>query len=133
MDVVNKVQKTLTHKSLYLPYRVSYKDIFNDPQARAAAEAQGFLQHTLPADNIPALLTLDAIACARRVKAPTLIVIGEKDHVVQNASTRKVYDALAGEKEFYTVPDSGHSFFMDGHGEEAFEHIAPWLDAHLKN
>ncbi len=133
VDRLNRIQKALTHKSLYVPYRVSYEHIFSDPQARAAAEAKGFLQKSLPADNIPLLLQQDAIACAQKIRVPALIVQGEKDAVVQHTSVRAVYDALAGEKELYVVEGSGHSFATDWKGAEAFEHIAAWMDRHMKS
>lgn len=132
VDRLNSLQKAITHKSLYVPYRVSYEHIFSDHAARAAAEAKGFLQKTLPADNIPLLLKQDAIACAQKIRVPALIVQGEKDAVVQHTSVRAVYDVLAGEKELYVVEGSGHSFATDWKGAEAFEHIAAWMDAHMK-
>lgn len=132
MDRVNYVQKTVTHKSLYVPYRVTYEHIFSDPVARQAAAAKGFLQKSIPVDNVPFLLKQDAIACAKKVHVPALIVQGEKDKVVQHSSVRTVYEALAGEKELYQVMGSGHSFATDCKCDEAFDHIAAWLDAHLR-
>jgi len=129
IGAVNRLQKAITRKSMYVPYRVTYADIFNDEECCKSAEAKGFLQRTLPADNIPLLLQQDAFACARNVRVPTLIVQGELDRVVQPASTRAVYDALTCEKEWYEVKGSGHSFATDSKGAEAFERIAAWLDA----
>jgi pimeloyl-ACP methyl ester carboxylesterase len=133
IDRLNRLQKIVTKKPIYVPYRVSYEHIFADPESRKAAAAKGFLQKTLPADNISHLLAQDAIACAKQVRVPALIVQGEKDAVVQPASVRAVYDTLAGEKELYVVIGSGHSFATDWKGAEAFDHIAAWLDAHLKS
>ena len=133
IDAVNRAQKAITRKSMYLPYRVTYADIFNDAECRRAAEAKGFLQRTLPADNIPLLLQQDAFACARNVRVPTLIVQGELDRVVKPASTRAVYDTLTCEKEWHEVKGSGHSFATDGKGAEAFERIAVWMNKHLQD
>ena len=132
VDRLNVLQKAITHKTFYVPYRVSYEHIFSDHAARAAAEAKGFLQKTLPADNIPLLLKQDAISCAQKIRVPALIVQGEKDAVVQHASVRAVYDVLAGEKELYVVEGSGHSFATDWKGAYAFEHIAGWMDKHMR-
>ena len=129
IGTVNRVQKAATRKSMYLPYRVTYGDIFSDEECRKSAEAKGFLQRTLPADNIPLLLRQDTFACALNVRVPTMIVQGELDRVVQPASTRAVYDTLTCEKEWYEVKGSGHSFATDCKGAEAFERIAAWLDA----
>jgi dipeptidyl aminopeptidase/acylaminoacyl peptidase len=132
VDAVNRLQKAITRKPIYLPYRVTYADIFNDASCRRAAEAKGFLQRTLPADNIPLLLQQDAYGCARNVRVPTLIVQGELDRVVKPASTRAVYDTLTCAKEWYEVKGSGHSFATDGKGAEAFERIAAWLGKQFK-
>jgi uncharacterized protein len=128
---LNRMQKTITHRSLYLPYRVTYKDIFHDPTARATAEAAGFLQTRLPADNVQHLLSQNAIECARHIRVPALIVQGEFDQVVRHASTQAVYDAIPGEKEFYEVKNSGHSFATDSAGAGAFEHIAGWVERNV--
>jgi dipeptidyl aminopeptidase/acylaminoacyl peptidase len=133
VDWLNRLQKNVTRKSMYVPYRVSYEHIFADPESRQVAEQKGFLQKTLPADDIPGLLTQDAIVCAKQVRVPALIVQGEKDAVVQHTSVRAVYDAIAGEKELYVIEGSGHSFATDWKGAEAFEHIAAWLDRNLKS
>ena len=124
----NEWQKRFTHKSLYLPYRVGYKDIFADDAARITAERAGFLQRWICADSIPNLLTQDALACAANVRVPALIVQGELDKVVQPASTRKVFDTIPGDKEYYVVPGSGHSFATDAGGAQAFQHIAAWME-----
>jgi pimeloyl-ACP methyl ester carboxylesterase len=133
IDVLNRFQKQFTHKPLYVPYRVSYKDIFNDAECRQRAEKAGFLQSTVCADFIPVALTQDATACAQNVGVPTMIVQGEKDAVVLHSSTRGVYQAVASsDKEWYEVKGSGHSVWTDSQGSVAFEHIAAWLDKHLK-
>lgn len=132
IDAINQLQKALTRKSLYIPYRVTYKDIFYDETARAAAEAKGFLQRTIPVDNVLLLLKQDALTCAGNVHVPALIVQSEFDRVVKASSTRKVYDAIPAEKEWYEVESSGHSFATDCQSAVAFEKIAAWLDAHLK-
>jgi dipeptidyl aminopeptidase/acylaminoacyl peptidase len=128
VSALNQLQKAITRQPLYVPYRVTYADIFADDRCRRAAEAKGFLQRTLPADNIPRLLQQDAYVCARSVRVPTLIVQGELDRVVKPASTRRVYDTLTCEKEWLELKGSGHSFATDGKGAEAFERIAAWLN-----
>lgn len=132
VDVVNRSQKIFSHKSLYVPYRVTYKDIFSDEESQKQAQAKGFLQRSIPADNIPLLLHQDAILAAKKVHVPTLIVQGEHDRVVKHTSVHSVFDALAGEKELYEVKGSGHSVWADCKHSEAFEYIAAWMDRHLK-
>lgn len=132
VDAFNRFQKSFTRRPLYLPYRVGYQDIFADDAARLAAARAGFLQRWICADSIPTLLTQDALACAANVRVPALILHSEFDKVVQAASTRKVFDALPGEKEWYEVKGAGHSFATDVGGEVAFAHIAAWLDRQFK-
>lgn len=131
-DILNRMQKAVTGKSMYIRYPISYKDIFVDPEARKAAEAQGFLQRTFPLDNVPPLLKQDAGACARELRVPALIVRGELDAAVKGTSTRRVYEAIPGEKEWYEIKGSGHSFPTDCKGKEAFEKIAAWLDHYIE-
>jgi dipeptidyl aminopeptidase/acylaminoacyl peptidase len=132
-DAVNRFQKQFTHKPLYLPYRVTYKHIFSDAECRRRAEAAGFLQKTVCADFIPVALLQDAIACARNVKIPAMIIQGELDAVVSHHSTRAVYDALASTvKEWHEVKGSGHSIWTDCQGEVTFEYVAAWIEKQLK-
>jgi len=133
IDRFNTWQKNFTHRSFYVPYRVSYKDIFADVECRREAERKGFLQGALPADNIPLLMQQDAITCAGNVRVPALIVQGELDKVVKHTSVRAVFDALPGEKELYEVKGSGHSVWTDCKGNEAYEHIAVWMDKYLRS
>jgi pimeloyl-ACP methyl ester carboxylesterase len=128
VDAVNRAQKRMTHKSLYLPYRVTYADLFEDPECQRSAQAKGFLQRTLPADNIPLLLQQDVFAYIDDVRVPTMIAQGERDRVVSRSSTRAVFEALTCTKVWYEVKGSGHSFAGDRTGAEAFDHIANWID-----
>ncbi len=122
--------KSLTGRSLYLPYRVGVNDIFHHESARQAAQQQDFLQKTAPHETAGKLVKeLDTLSCALKVTIPTLVMRGEHDRVVK--SSRLVYESLAGPKEFATVHDSGHSIMMDAHGAEAFEVVADWLARHL--
>jgi pimeloyl-ACP methyl ester carboxylesterase len=133
IDTLNRFQKQFTHKPLYVPYRVSYKDIFSDDACRQRAEAAGFLQKTVCADFIPVALTQNATLCAQNVGVPTMILQGEKDAVVLHSSTHSVYEAIAcSDKEWYEVKGSGHSVWTDCQGSVVFEHVAAWLDKHLK-
>jgi pimeloyl-ACP methyl ester carboxylesterase len=133
VDKLNRWQKHFTHKPMYVPYRVSYQDLFSDAECRKRAEATNFLQKSICADFIPIALTQDANACAKKIRVPALIVQGEKDALVLHSSTRGVFEAIAGsDKEWYEVKGSGHSVWTDCQGDTAFEHVAAWLDAHLK-
>jgi pimeloyl-ACP methyl ester carboxylesterase len=132
IDAVNSAQKAVTRKSLYVPYRVTYKDIFADPQARERAAAKKFLQTSTPADNLRLLMKQDTEKCARQLRVPVLVARAELDRVVKRESARRVYDAIPSEKDWYEIPGSGHSFATDGANEVAFEYIGAWLDQKTK-
>lgn len=131
-SAVNRIQKAVTHKSLYVPYRVTYKDIFADPGLAAQAEKLGFLQRSVPVDNLPNVLAQDALSCAAKLRVPTLVVAGGEDGVVKRSCTYAVFKALAGEKEWYVIEGSGHSFPTDCQKEVAFAKISDWIDKHLQ-
>lgn len=132
VDAVNRFQKQFTRRPLYVPYRVTYKDIFANEECRARAQAAGFLQTSVCADFIPAAMTQDATLCAQNVGVPTLIVQGELDAVVTHSSTRATHDAIAcADKEWYEVKGSGHSVWTDCQGDVVFDHVAAWIEEHF--
>ena len=133
IDAINALQKAITHKSVYVPYRVTYTDIFENAEARDRAAAKNFLQTSTPADNLRLFMKQDTQACAQQLHVPVLIARAELDRVVKLESARRVYDAIASEREWSEIPGSGHSFATDCASETAFEHIAAWMDKHLTN
>ncbi len=129
---VGSIYKSVTGRSLYLPYRVGTDDLFHHESARRAARANDFLQHASPHENTSSLVSeMEAVTCAPSVVVPTLVMRGEHDRVV--STSRMIYEKLGGPKDFEVVRDSGHSIMMDGHGNEAFQCIANWLGTHLGN
>lgn len=60
-----------------------------------------------------ALAGIDPIAAARRVTAPATVVQGTEDALVPPGLAREVWDALAGEKELWSVPRCGHCHHLD--------------------
>lgn len=132
IDSLNRFQKQFTRTPLYVPYRVTYKDIFANEECRARAQAAGFLQKSVCADFIPIALAQDATLCAQNVGVPTLVVQGELDAVVTRASTRAMFDAIAcNDKEWFEVKGSGHSVWTDCQGEVVFNHVATWIEKHF--
>lgn len=133
IDVLNRFQKRFTQRPLYVPYRVTYKDIFANEECRERARSAGFLQTSVCTDFIPVAMTQDATLCAQNVHVPTLVVQGELDAVVTHASTRATFDAIAcKDKEWYEVKGSGHSVWTDCQGEAVFNHVAAWIEKHFK-
>lgn len=123
---VNRVWMRLGFPSLRVPYRVDEEDTVEDPVLRREAASLDFLQDTVPLTNVPTLLAVDALAWARDVHVPALFLASDTDRVVKTASTRAVYDAYAGPKEWRSIP-GGHSVYFDAHRADAITATAAWL------
>ena len=59
------------------------------------------------------LTRVDPLAAARRVTCPAVVVHGENDGLVPIRFSPPLYEALAGEKSFWRVPDCGHCHHPD--------------------
>lgn len=74
---------------------------------------------------------VNAYDAARHVKAPVLIVHGEKDELVPFHQIRQLEDALPGHKELVLLPQADHQF---GRPED-FRHmtirLAQWMQTHF--
>lgn len=115
---------------IVIPYKNRYRDLFHDSEAIQRAERVGFLGKTINLGNFEALLAMDSGLHARKVKQPVLVILAEFDKAVKNASSRVVYDALAGPKEVVSLP-CGHSLFGDCEAEAAVAHVDRWMRQHL--
>ncbi len=73
-----------------------------------------------------------AIDVATRIKAPTLLIVGEQDYDVLDLN-RKVYDILKCEKKLEVIPGATHLFEEPGTLYKAATLAANWFNAHLKN
>ena len=51
---------------------------------------------------------VDAVRAASRIRAPMLVLAGEKDVRMNPAVVRTVYEAAGGAKEFWIIPGEGH-------------------------
>ena len=69
---------------------------------------------------------LDGIANARRVKAPAIFILAEKDDFVLPKYQRMVTDAYAGEKRFVILP-GGHWDSVTDDAEEKLRQDIRWL------
>lgn len=124
----------LVHKrGLRVPYKVDYRRLYEDPGAVQRAKRDRFLQRTIPVKNYHSIVhELDGELFASHVKAPTLVVLASHDRVVQNASSRAVYEALAGPKEMAVLNGSGHSMPGDRRSPELVERCLVFLRDHLR-
>jgi pimeloyl-ACP methyl ester carboxylesterase len=51
---------------------------------------------------------VDSIRAAGKIRAPMLVLAGEKDERMEPAMVRTIYDAGGGPKEFWIIPGEGH-------------------------
>ncbi len=107
----------ISGKDFYIKYRVDYQAIYNDPEIARKAEEIGFLGDRLWIGSYKPLMELDVISQAKRVKKPCLIIVPEKDRVVNPLQGREIYEALQGEKEIYFAKGYGHSVMLEDKGD----------------
>ncbi len=71
-----------------------------------------------------------AHAVLPRVQAPTLLIVGENDHLVLDLN-RDAYTRLSGVKELVSVPGATHLFEEPGALEEVARLASEWFRRHL--
>lgn len=65
-----------------------------------------------------------------RVKAPTLLIVGEKDIPVEEIN-RQAFDRLSAEKEMVIIPDATHLFAEPGALDEVGKLAGQWFGRYL--
>jgi pimeloyl-ACP methyl ester carboxylesterase len=70
---------------------------------------------------------VSAVAAAAHVTAPTLLIHGAKDTETPPAHSDRIYRALAGPKQLFMVPDTGHKHVLT---PDAWQQIDAFIDAH---
>lgn len=122
----------VSKRGLKVPYKVDYDRLYASPEAVARARRERFLDRFVPMKNYRTLVQdLDAVEAARRVHVPTLVLLAEKDRVVQHASSLRVYGALAGPKSLARIPGSGHSMCGDAQSDLVATQSAAFFKQHL--
>ncbi len=115
------------HKAgLRVPYRVALEETIEDADALEAARAMDDVhQSTLPVANARTLLTLDGARLAKDVQARVLVACASMDRVVEEASTRRLYEAFDTDATWMTL-EGGHALFMDAWRSEAADAVTSW-------
>lgn len=67
------------------------------------------------------------------VKAPTLLIVGERDQDVLRLNEKKAYEQLQCEKSLAVVPHATHLFQEPGALEEVARLAADWFRKHLRS
>ena len=68
--------------------------------------------------------TLDRIG---KVRAPLLVIVGERDSIVPSKFSHRLYDAAAPPKTILSMPDADHNDYDLLAGEEMIEGIVRFL------
>jgi esterase/lipase len=106
--------------------------LFFDKNALEKARKIDFLQPKTPVDNYPTLLDFNAIDYASKIKIPTLIIVADKDKVVNPSSSMQLFKTLQCEKKCVVINDSGHSLLLDQKEDEVITHTIQWFNRWLK-
>lgn len=110
---------------LRVPYRIGPKDTLDDPDAIERARELDLLQRSIPLVNLDEFLAIDGPAWASTVHAPTLVAYASNDAVVPTESTRQLYEALPGERDWIELPGP-HAMFFDRQAETCAARVTDW-------
>lgn len=70
----------------------------------------------------------DIVEKVRRIRAPLLVIHGDRDEVVPYAQGRQVFEAATGPKEFYTIAGAHHNDTYLVGGEPYFAALKSFID-----
>lgn len=127
---VHALASRLGLDGLSVPYRVGPDEVLDAPEAIDRMEEAGMIQPTIPLANVETLLELDATGWAAEATCPGLIGAARNDRVVGRHTTRRLYEAYGGPKDWVELPGP-HSCFLDRQGAACAETIAEWLSGVL--
>jgi len=102
--------------TLRVPNRVGLDDVLETEEAIESARRLDLVQASIPLANAPGLLALDGPAMAADTEIPAIVARPTRDRLVPEASTRALYEALAGPRTWLEV-DGPHECFFDATGD----------------
>jgi alpha-beta hydrolase superfamily lysophospholipase len=76
-------------------------------------------------------LGVSAIEKARKVKVPSLTMVGTKDDILHTACIRQLYKGLKGRKAWAMFEDGPHLLLHWEHRAKVLERVVSWIDARL--
>lgn len=114
-------------RSFVLPLPRRYGLTIRKATARAWAEAENFKERRMPLATWAAMGSLDTAAAARRVDAPTLVVVAKEDRIVPVVMSLRVAANLR-DSEVLEV-DGYHSVFLCEDAERAVTRVAEFARA----
>lgn len=80
---------------------------------------------------VPSRLVPDAYPSSRlvpEVRAPVLVIHGERDDIVPVSHARALFEAAPAPKRLVVLPDAGHNDLLVLHGERWAAAIVAWVD-----
>ncbi|HEX4293051.1 MAG TPA: alpha/beta fold hydrolase [Rhizomicrobium sp.] len=76
-------------------------------------------------------LSRSAVDEAEHVRVPALTMVGTKEDVLRLDCIRRLYDGLAGEKDWKTFEDGPHLLLHWQHNDRVLDKVFSWLEARL--
>ncbi|GMU59809.1 MAG: carboxylesterase [Myxococcaceae bacterium] len=98
--------------------------------ARRRAEVSAVLPFqtmNLDAARSAKVLSRHVLSDLERVRAPTLLVQGAKDTVVEPSGARRLHDGLRGDKRLVELDDSDHLVVLDRQGPRVLDEVTRFL------
>ncbi|MGQ0535634.1 MAG: alpha/beta hydrolase [Methanobacteriota archaeon] len=127
---IHRLRLAFGFSGFEVPYRAKVADLFVDPEAVKEAESFAFLHPRVPLAIYPHLLAVHAAEWAAGVAKPVLVVVNRHDVLVDRKNSRRVFEALSGEKRLVEL-DSGHSPFLDRDRDRLLDEVEAWFGKHL--
>jgi fermentation-respiration switch protein FrsA (DUF1100 family) len=101
-----------------------------DP-ALLAQYARDWVNKELPPDFLENVASTNVMAAARELKAPLLIIHGDKDTVVNVNTSKQLYTHANEPKSLVIVAGADHDFAHPHEAQRAIEEIVPWMKKYL--
>lgn len=115
-------------KHLFVPYKITAKDILFDGDAQREAAQLNFLAKSITLNNYRFVIKeQDSVREAQGLTVPALFVVGEHDSIIPHSDSREVFDVLEGDKTWLEIKGAGHSMFGDKPRHEAADAVIGWL------
>jgi alpha-beta hydrolase superfamily lysophospholipase len=76
-------------------------------------------------------LAFESLDQARRVDVPVLTMVGARDEIIRRTCVRRLFDNLAGDKDWRVVPDAPHLLLHWRRSAEVLREACRWMSAQL--
>ena len=132
---INLLVKRLVYSTRWLLQNPTTKGLKIGYFGANTASAAAFLAAADCPDAVSAIVTLSgrpdlAASALSRIKAPSLIIVGEKDSPTQEIN-RKAFYHLPGENQMVIIPEARHLFKKAGALDEVARLASQWFNRYL--